>query len=1022
MTDLVFRVLLKGDGSGLVGTTRLSAEEVKKLKDAMGGAEKATEKLNQSTQQLSATEAKAAQASAQLQAAQARSQTAALALAKAQDAVSAATGKSAADQAAAAAKLAIAQARVSTSSAAISSAQQRLAQLTDRGSTSVTRQQYAMRNLGYQIGDVGTQLASGSSPFLIFAQQATQVTGAMADMGGKVGRLGTALSGPFGAAFITVTALAGVFGSKLLESGEAAKAAEQGSSGLAQAQSTLGEIFDLTSGKIKSQNALLIANARLMAINLRAEAEKARKSANDALTSTAQPGFLAMAGAHLRGAFVEQDEAGYVTRLQGRSALASSYLAAIRDARTDADRQKAGERALGFSQRGDFSGLSVTKEEFRQAVIDMLSATAKEMTADAIDKSLNSGSLAPSLRRDAKTPKPKSLDNTLGSTLKDLDPLASIQHEYQERLKNIEKLAKAKKISDAKADELRLEAERKMRDERIKLDDQVAKAYQDGLDKASSQAFKDMVNGPIKLVGQSLEQQGEMIAKGVAKSLERTLPIVQNAFGKVLSSFGAGNRLSSIGERLFGGKTFDIGFGSFKSELKTTFKEIFALDGEFGKLFKGLGETLGQLGAAASLGVQIGGLVGGGTGGKIGGALGSIFGKEAGKLIGPALSKAVGGTFGKLLGGAAGPLGAIAGGLLGSVVGGLFSGTKKGTATLGNVNGSAEIVGTGGNSASRISNAKKLGGGVTDALQSIIDQLGGSLGDFSVSIGQRNKKFVVDPTGSGRTKGAGTTKYVDQEEAAMAALADAIADGAVQGLSAAVTKALKSSTDVDKAVKEALKVQQVEELLGGLGAQMQSEFKNFEKQAAERVRIAKQYGFDLVKLEEVNAKERADTFDRVLNSRIEPLKALLNDMSFGELSEGSAVDRRNALLAQVAKAKTDAEAGVDGASSTYADLRRQLLELDRQYFGTAGAEYTGDRAATQTELEAIIKLETERAKEAQKAAQEALQAAKDTASGVDETNDLLAKQYSTLQELLAAFVSSKGLAPSSGAFAYRAAT
>ncbi|ARR54778.1 hypothetical protein HY78_15710 [Rhizorhabdus wittichii DC-6] len=857
---------------------------------------------------------------------------------------------------------------------------------------------------------------------MVLAQQGSDVAMAMSTMTGAAGAFGRFLTGPLGAALLTVISLAGVFGSKLLESSEAAEAAKEGSSGLAQAQSTLGEIFDLTSGKIKSQNALLIANARLMAINLRAEAEKARSSANDALTSTAQPGFLAMAGAHLRGAFVEQDEAGYVTRLQGRSALASSYLAAIRDARTDAARQKAGERALGFSQRGDFSGLSVTKEEFRQAVIDMLSATAKEMTADAIDKSLNSGSLAPSLRRDAKTPKPKSLDNTLGSTLKDLDPLASIQHEYQERLKNIEKLAKAKKISDAKADELRLEAERKMRDERIKLDDQVAKAYQDGLDKASSQAFKDMVNGPIKLVGQSLEQQGEMIAKGVAKSLERTLPIVQNAFGKMLSSFGAGDRVSSLGEKLFGGTTFDLGFGKFTGELKGLFRDVFGPDGLMDKIFKGFGETLGQLGAAASLGAEVGNLVGG-KGGRLGGAVGGVLGKEVGKTIGPAISKAIGGKIGDTIGKFAGPLGAIAGSVLGSVVGGLFSGTKKGTATLGNVNGSAEIVGTGGNSASRISNAKKLGGGVTDALQSIIDQLGGSLGDFSVSIGQRNKKFVVDPSGSGRTKGAGTTKYVDQEEAAMAALADAIADGAVQGLSAAVSKALKSSSDVDKAVKEALKVQQVEELLGGLGAQMQSEFKSFEKLAADRVRVAKQYGFDLVKLEEVNAKERADTFDRVLNSRIEPLKALLNDMNFGDLSEGSAVDRRNALLAQIAKAKTSAEDGVDGAAGTYADLRRQLLELDRQYFGTAGAEYTGDRAATQSELQAIIKLETDRAHEAQRAAADALQAAKDTANGVDESNDLLARLVKGQSDLLAA-LAAKGIATGSpnSAFALRTAS
>ncbi|NML11306.1 hypothetical protein HHL08_14315 [Sphingobium sp. AR-3-1] len=46
----------------------------------------------------------------------------------------------------------------------------------------------AQRNLGRQFADVGAQLASGSSPFLILAQQAPQVADALADTGGKAAR------------------------------------------------------------------------------------------------------------------------------------------------------------------------------------------------------------------------------------------------------------------------------------------------------------------------------------------------------------------------------------------------------------------------------------------------------------------------------------------------------------------------------------------------------------------------------------------------------------------------------------------------------------------------------------------------------------------------------------------------------------------------------------------------------------------------------------------------------------------
>lgn len=957
MTQLVFGVVLKGDGTGLVSSAKASQAAVDGLKGSVGGLSAETRKLSSDT------------------------------------------GSNAAElrrQAGEAQRSVEATGRLSAAARAAAAAQREAAKAQRESAAAVQRSQFAMRNFGFQLSDIGTQVAARTNPFLILAQQGSQVAGAMADMGGKAGILGRALTGPLGAALLTVVSLAGVFGSKLFEAGEAAELAKEGSSGLAEAQSALGGIFDLTSGKIDKQNALLLANARLTAINLREEARRGRESAGKTLGNASGLSFGAQLGGFFSGGI------GGIQDRNDRSYAAFSRLNDVRLAANDAERQKAIQKALSFSETASFKGMDVTAEQFRQAVIDLAAAAAKEVTAGEIDKALDTGKLPAAFKKDVKTPKPKSLDGTLSSILKDLDPLASAQNEYAVRLKNIEKLAKAGKISDTKAAELRLEAEQALRETRIKLDDDVAKRYQEGLDRASSQAFKDMVNGPIKLFGQSLEQQGEMIGKGVAKSLAKTLPIVQNAFGKTLSNLGAGKKISGIGEQLFGGTSFDIGFGSFKAELKGTFKQIFSLDGEFGKLFKSLGETIGQIGAAASLGAEIGGLVGGGSkGGKIGGAIGGVLGKEVGKLVGPAIGKAIGGQLGSMLGSAAGPLGAIAGSLLGGALGGLLKKTKTGTATLGTVNGEADIVGTGGNSQSRIGNAKKLGGGVTDALQSIIDQLGGSLGNFSVSIGQRNKKFVVDPTGSGKTKGYGTQSFADEQDAAIAALADAIADGAVQGLSAAVTKALKSDSDVEDALKEALKVQQVEDLLGGIGAQMQREFKTFEQQAADRLRIAKKYGFDLVKLEEVNAKERAAIFDRVLESRIEPLKNLLSDLSTGDLSEGTAVDRRNALLEAAAKAKGQAEEGVEGAAATYADLRRRLLELDRGSFGTAGSEYKDDRAATKTELEKIIALETERTKAAQLAAQEALQAAKATATGVDETNDLLARQNQLLEEIAA---------------------
>jgi hypothetical protein len=88
---------------------------------------------------------------------------------------------------------------------------------------STGRQANAMRNLGRQIADVGTGLASGQSPFIILAQQAPQVADALADTEGKVASLARFFAGPWGAAILAAgSVLSTILIPKLLESGDAA--------------------------------------------------------------------------------------------------------------------------------------------------------------------------------------------------------------------------------------------------------------------------------------------------------------------------------------------------------------------------------------------------------------------------------------------------------------------------------------------------------------------------------------------------------------------------------------------------------------------------------------------------------------------------------------------------------------------------------------------------------------------------------------------------------------------------------
>lgn len=438
-------------------------------------------------------------------------------------------------------------------------------------------------------------------------------------------------------------------------------------------------------------------------------------------------------------------------------------------------------------------------------------------------------------------------------------------------------------------------------------------------------------------------------------------------------------------------------------------------------LLDGLDDLLGVRFFAGMKGVLSGAISGYLTAGPAGGILGAL--KEIpglpdgiSKALGKSLKGAETGTMtagvmkslgiktsttGAQIGGAIGaalpiPGGQIIGSILGGLVGGLFKKTKTGSASIGNLDGEGAITGTAGNSKSRITAASGLAGQALSALDQVIEQLNGELGQFSASIGVRKKKFVVDPTGQGRTKGSGTLKFDTEAEAQAALLADIFADGAVSGVSAAVAKALRSSTDVDAAVKEALKVQDVEMALGGIGAKFAAEFKSFDRQAGERLRIAQKYGFDVVELEKRNAADRLKLSEKLLADQVGGLQQLVKEMTGGSLFEGSAIEQRTAILGQIEQAKADLNAGVEGAADVLADLYGQLNTVSKAAFGTTGG-FVNDRSAILSGAQAAI----DRAKEQLAAAEKSDPALATTNAALDENNGQNAQMISSLAAIQA---------------------
>ncbi len=160
----------------------------------------------------------------------------------------------------------------------LAQAQREAARRTAEAEAESRRNAFGLRNLGQQFGDAGLQAVTTGDIIRSFTQQLGQMGYALSEMSGKAGAFGAFLTGPWGIALTVGAAILLPFIQNLFKAEEAAEAAKLGADGLTEAQSALGNMFDLTTGKLKKQNELLILNARLTAINLRGEAAKERTS------------------------------------------------------------------------------------------------------------------------------------------------------------------------------------------------------------------------------------------------------------------------------------------------------------------------------------------------------------------------------------------------------------------------------------------------------------------------------------------------------------------------------------------------------------------------------------------------------------------------------------------------------------------------------------------------------------------------------------------------------------------------
>ncbi|MFN3371637.1 MAG: hypothetical protein ACK4Z0_08935 [Sphingomonadaceae bacterium] len=511
----------------------------------------------------------------------------------------------------------------------------------------------------------------------------------------------------------------------------------------------------------------------------------------------------------------------------------------------------------------------------------------------------------------------------------------------------------------------------------------------------------DMLSGLVRQAEARLPEVGQRAGERMGRAANDELLRNAAAIGQLIGG-KAGDLVSKVASILLGASTGDFrGGGRVGAILQFTNA---ATDGGTGKLIrKTLVEIFGEKDFDKRLGAVLGNA---GIGGMVGGAVG---GQSRGSQLGGSIGGAIGGELlskvaGKLLGSFAGPIGSIVGGLLGGAIGGLFTKVRKGTVTVSGGGGEVSVGAATGNGGAQRQAATGLGSGVGQAIETIIERLGGTAGSFSVSIGQRGKDFVVDPSGAGRTRGAGVRKFgQDQSAAVQAALADAIRDGAVAGVSPQVQAALRRYADnVDRAVAEAMKVQNLERLLADRQNPFTSAFQDFERQARERLKIARDYGFDLIEIEKVNAEQRGKLLNDKLQEFTGSARALLDDFRFGGRAEGSISERLAALGAERSRLTGLVEAGDLSQIDALTDVIQKQVDLSRQAFGTT-QPFAADRAGAISQLESLIRQTESRINEASLAAQT------QTVSKLAELNTTADEQVLIQQRILAA-VQQLGLA------------
>ena len=671
---------------------------------------------------------------------------------------------------------------------------------------------HEVTNLAFQFQDLGVQLAGGANPLVALAQQGSQVSGIMMQSGMSVGQFGKAILSMIGNAskalllnpiFLALAGAAGAVGVAFnfmaddisKASGVSVQAGDvmlgafdvvrnflsnQVTAAFAYFGTTAGEVWDAVVGYTRKAINIIIGIVSLIPRAF-VEAFKSVPVAIEKLLSGDLTGAMQVLGSSMgkiAGGTFGTDYIGQI----GSVLKDASVKRAIKRQAEESGKKIGKDTASGIAK-----GVKDASEEFTTA-IEALIAEKKKIGMSPED-----------------------------IRMMEIEALAAkaTAKGYEDLAKQLLQAGKEwKQAHDAfKANELREEANKEINATIKALEDELSLLGLTGAERAkaalaleetgfiakyktalgiteATAAWERYRAAKEKIIdGESAMEKERKEAEKLKQTFRDLIGLTDDLFG------GAGSFLVNLGR--------DIKIVA--PDLQKNLKELF--DSFPQNVKEAFGGFLGALPTVLA-NARIGMAVGGGTGGAIGGAIGGALGKA---FLTKGLQDIGGKMFGKALGSLAGPLGSIAGGLLGGLVGGLLQKTKTGSATLSQIAGGAMQKTLSGNNAQLKGVADKMAGGLLKGLGDIAEQLGGTLGGaVKLSIGQRNKNFVVDPTGAGRTKGSGVINFGQDQAAAVAYVTQlAIQQGIVTGISAGAQTLIRAGDDLSAQVQKALKFDQV---------------------------------------------------------------------------------------------------------------------------------------------------------------------------------------------------------------------